>query len=119
MNIDEEMFDAYKCPTPERAMRATILVSVAMVEALRKDEAAFAALRDAYYRAADIGAPDGTRARLFANMIWNGAEEKARRTKAIYRCRACHQKNRGLLAKRGVCGSCKQPLYPQDIVEVS
>lgn len=117
MNIDHELFDAYKCPTPEQAMAMIPLVGACIVSAMRKGE--FDELLVKWNVEADRNAPSGTRARLFANMIWNSAMEQASTVKVIFKCRACHQKNRALLSRRGVCGVCKQPLYPQDIIELS
>lgn len=114
--VDKDLWALFKCPTPAQAMAAIPLVGSHMLMAWRDGgEAAFVKLKEDYVRRCDVKAPRGSKARLFANMIWNAAEDKARALKVVVKCRGCLQRNR-LLASRQkpVCGKCKSPLLIQD-----
>lgn len=118
MIVDSVNFDAYACPSPDQAMAAIPKLALEMLMVFDKGgEAGFEQLKAEYRIWQERMAPPGTRAGMFASIIWKGAEEKARGVQLVIRCRGCGQKNRQPAHRSGgVCGKCKAPLHKEDAV---
>jgi len=116
--IDKDNFDRVLGPTPDQMQAAIPKLAAQMLERIQDGgEAAFENLRQEYGVYCSELAPNGTRARLKTNMIWNIAEEQVRKSKIVVCCLSCKQKNRMLVISTNArCGKCGMLLDIADMV---